>query len=176
MKNTITYKGTILFDPKDVTNKHVNQSSWKKMAMVLLDGEICEYYSWLIEKRYGLVLNRPLRGAHISFINDSINDIKTGTGLINNKDVHFVWDNLAKKWNGKEIDIVLDVDARSDGTHWWLNIPNEERTILHNIRKEIGLDRPHWGLHMSIGYANERNIEHSKYIVNLCKKYSNEFN
>jgi hypothetical protein len=28
----------------------------------------------------------------------------------------------------------------------------------------IGLSRPFFGLHMSIGYANEKNIEHSIYI------------
>jgi len=169
-KNTITYKGTILFDPKDMTNKHSHQSSWKKVALVMFDGDMSEYYSWFIKKRYNLKLNKPLRGSHISFINDSVRDIKSGMGLVNEKDVHFFWDKLAEKWNGKEIDVTLDVDMRGDGEYWWLNIPEEERTLLHSIRTNIGIGRPHWGLHMSIGYANSKNIEHSKYILRCIKK------
>ncbi len=43
MKNTITIQGVIQFDPEDKTPKHKNQASWKKVAMVLFDGEIAEY-------------------------------------------------------------------------------------------------------------------------------------
>lgn len=35
--NEFTLKGTIIFDPKDKTNKHKNQASWKKIAMVVFD-------------------------------------------------------------------------------------------------------------------------------------------
>jgi hypothetical protein len=175
MNNYITYRGIIHFDPRNKTAKHEDQSSWKKIAMVLLDGEICEYYSWFIERRYGLVLNKSLRNAHISFINDSVHDIKKGTGLINNEDVDFVWNNFKEKYNNKKINIVLNLDVRSDANHWWLNIPEEYRTELHSIRQEIGLGRPFFGLHMSIGYANEKNLEHSVYIRNLCTKFGKEY-
>jgi hypothetical protein len=47
----------------------------EKMAMILLDGDVTEYYAWFIQKRYNLILNKPLRGAHISFINDSMRDL-----------------------------------------------------------------------------------------------------
>lgn len=173
--NYVTYKGTIYFDPENKTNKHENQASWKKIAMVLLDGEMCEYYSWFIERRYGIVLNKPLRNAHISFINDSIAEIKKGTGLINNEDVDFVWNKFKEKYHKTKIEVVLDVDARTDANHWWLNIPQEEREHLHSMRREIGLGRPFFGLHMTIGYANERNLQQSEYIWNLCKKYGKEY-
>jgi len=171
MKNNLTYKGKIVFDPKDKTKKHGDQSSWKKMAMIMFDGDITEYYAWFIENRYGLKLNKPLRGAHISFINDSMNDMKKGLLLENDKRVNARWNYVKNIWDGKEIDIVLDLDVRSDGKHWWLNIPNENRNLLHAIRIQLGLDRPHWGLHMSIGYANDRNIEHSRYILDCITKY-----
>lgn len=168
-KNYITYKGKIHFDPVNKTKKHLSQADWKRMALVLFDGEICEYYNWFIEKRYNLKLNRPLRGAHISFINDSLRDMKNGLNC-SEQEIEIIWKSVKEKWDGKEIEVVLDVDARSDAKHWWINIPQEERTLLHSIRAELGLGRPHWGLHMSIGYANERNIEQSKYIVDCINK------
>ncbi len=161
MKKIITVKGKIQFDPEDKTNKHKNQATWKRVAMVLIEGELAEYYAWFINKRYNLPLNRPLRGAHITFINDRGSDM-------NGK-----WDEVKKKWNGKEIDIVLSLDPRTDSAkdkssgHWWLNIPEEHRGQLHGIRAELGLGRPYWGLHMALGYANQKNMPHSKYIHNL---------
>lgn len=174
MSNIVTYKGVIHFDPKDKTNKHVEQSAWKKMALILIPGEVCEYYSWFLYKRYGIILNKPLRGAHISFINDSIRDIKSGSG-VKEHEVEPLWNCLKERWDGKEIDIVLDLNPKSDASHWWFNIPEDDRKQLHDIRSAIGLDRPHWGLHMSIGYANDLNREHSEYIRSICTKYGNEY-
>jgi len=61
----------------------------------------------------------------------------------------------------------------------------EDREELHAIRAELGLGRPYYGLHMSIGRAEnfvdndkfipgaekakEMNIEQSKYIHRLIK-------
>ena len=154
--------GKIVFEPENVTNKHNAQASWKRMAMVMIEGDICEYYAWFVKKRYNLTLNKPLRGSHISFINDSNNDLGE-FGMKN-------WESVKKKWDGKEIEIILNVDVRTDSKHWWINIPNEHRTELHGIRAELGLGRPHWGLHLSIGYANEKFIEHSIYIHTLIQK------
>lgn len=180
MDNLVKYRGKIVFDPEDKTNKHMNQASWKRMAMVLLEpdlksGEkgITDYYAWFIEKRYNLKLNRPIRGAHISFINDSVRDMGEYADQ---------WDAVKEKWDGKEIDIYVNLDARTDASepgssgHWWMHIPEEYRTELHAIRAELGLGRPYYGLHMSIGYANEKNIEHAAYIHALLKKYGGNYN
>lgn len=161
--NKIKLIGKIVFDPKDKTKKHEKQASWKKVAMISIGGEVSEYYGWFIAKRYSINLNPPLRKAHVTFINDRASDM-------NGK-----WEEVKKKWDGKEIEIVLDLDPRTDSDnegssgHWWLNIPEEDRVGLHDIRKELGLGRPYYGLHMSIGYANNKNIEHSKYIHRLIK-------
>jgi len=161
MKKTIKIKGKIKFDPEDKTKKHSKQGSWKKVAMILFDGDIAEYYAWFINKRYNIPLNRPLRGAHITFINDRESDM-------NGK-----WNEVKESWDGKEIEVVLNIDPRTDSSddkskgHWWLNIPEENRRELHDLRAELGLGRPHWGLHMALGYANDKNIMHSKYIHRL---------
>lgn len=164
MKTTIKQKGKIVFDPPDVTNKHKKQSEWKKVAMVEIEGDISAYYAWFIQRRYNLKLNPPLRGAHITFINDRESDI-TGN-----------WEEVKAKWDGKEVEVTLSIEPRTDSDdekstcHWWINIPEENRVELHSIRNELGLGRPHWGLHLSIGHANEKNAEHSKYIHRLIKK------
>ena len=169
MNNRITLTGKINFEPEDKTKKHLNQASWKKIAMVLIDGDICEYYAWFIQKRYNLILNKPLRGAHVSFINDSMRDL-TQNGKISEADAIAKWEEVKKKWNGKKIDIVLDLDPKTDDRTWWLNIPHDERDGLQEIRSELGLGKPFFGMHMSIGYANEKNIEHSVYIHESIKK------
>lgn len=175
MENFIKYKGTIHFDAVNKTKKHESQADWKRIAIVMLEGEISEYYSWFIKKRYNLTLNKPLRGAHVTFINDSVRDIKTALNC-SEEEANKAWEALKNKWDGKEIEVCLDVDARSSRLHWWLIVPQDKREQLHAIRQEIGLGRPYFGLHMSIGYANEKNIEHSNYIVDLIEKYGKEYN
>lgn len=173
-KNTITVKGKIVFDPDHKTKKHEKQGSWKKVAMIFLYGDLCEYYAWFINNRYNLPLAPPLRKAHISFINDR------------GSDTNGKWEEIKKKWDGKKIDVTLDLDPRSNGSHWWLIVPEEEREDIHAIRKELGLGRPNFGLHMSIGYARDSyepvekgvsakkakrmNEEHSRYIHDLLKR------
>lgn len=165
----IILTGRIGFEPEDRTKKHKSQSSWKKMAMVFLDGDICEYYSWFIMQRYKLKLNKPLRGAHISFINDSMVDL-TQNGKITEEDALNKWVEVKKKWDGNRVSIVLDLNPKTDDRTWWLNIPHEEREVLQSIRTELGLGKPFFGMHMSIGYANEFNIEHSCYLHESIKK------
>ena len=162
-KNTVIVKGIIKFDPKDVTKKHGDQSVWKKTAMVMFGGDIAEYYAWFIKIRYNLVLNRPLRRGHVTFINDRASDM-------NGK-----WEEVKAKWHNKEIEVVIDLDPRTDSDdegskgHWWFKVPEEDREELQGIRAELGLGRPFFGLHMSLGHANEKNMEHSKYIHRLVK-------
>jgi hypothetical protein len=165
MDNRLTLIGKIRFEPEDKTKKHKNQASWKKMAMVFLDGDICEYYAWFIKRRYNLVLNKPLRGAHISFINDSMRDL-TNNGEITEEEALKKWEEVKNRWDGKEIEIVLDLNPKSDYDHWWLNIPHDERELLQSIRTELGLGKPYWGMHMTIGIVHPKHIEYSKYIVN----------
>ncbi len=169
MDNRITLTGKISFEPEDKTNKHKSQASWKKIAMIIFDGDVTEYYAWFIQRRYNLNLNKPLRGGHISFINDSIRDLSLN-GTRTPEEIDIAWNALKKKWDGKKIDVVLDLTPKTDDRIWWLNIPQDERDEIHAIRNEIGLGRPYFGLHMSIGYANEKNIAHSVYLHNLIKE------
>ena len=168
MCDKLVIMGKIVFEPENITKKHNAQASWKHIAMVMIDGEITEYYAWYLQKRYSIVLNKPLRGAHISFINDSFRDMSQN-GKRTLEEVKNIWENVKAKWDGVRIPIMLDLNPRTDDKHWWLNVHHEYRDRLHEIRAELGLGRPYYGLPMSLGYANERNIEHSKYIHSLIK-------
>jgi len=156
VENTIKIPGVILFDPKEITSKQSRQGEWKKTAMVLLEPDldkndkgITEYYAWFIKKHYGLPLQRPLRDAHVTFVNDRASDMSGD------------WEAVKEKWDGKKIEVVVHVDPflgiknrMGDYLNWWLTVPYEYRDELHSIRKELGLnERPYFGLHMTIGTA-----------------------
>ena len=171
--NTISYVGKILFEPENRTKKHMAQSTWKRVAMVVFDSDIAEYYAWFLNRRFNLELNKPLRGAHITFINDHFNDLNNRVGTDEEKEA--LWTALKSKWDGKEVQVVLNLRPFSDITHWWLIVDHKHRDELHAIRAEVGLSRPYFGLHMTIGYLAEnvnekgeaifnKNLEHSKYI------------
>jgi hypothetical protein len=165
--NYVTYQGVIEFEPENKTKKHDEQSSWKRVAIVLMPGDICEYYAWFIKKRYDITLIKPLRKAHVTFINDSIKDLSQGYKKIEQIDKE--WENAKNVWNYKKIDIVLNLDFRISEPHIWLNVPEEHRKQLHSIRAELGLGRPYFGLHMTIGYANDKNLSQMEYIHDSIK-------
>lgn len=150
-------KGKLIFNPINVTKKHNKQASWKKVAFVKFDGEDAAYYSWFLEKRFNLKLNKPLRGTHVTFINDIVNDE--------------IYKEASKVFNNKEITIKYDPSkVRSSGTHWWINVESDD---LKNIRSAMGLDpNPYYGLHMTLGLATHIQEDHSKYILRQCLKFN----
>lgn len=156
--------GRIEFEPENVTKKHHLQASWKHVAMILFEGDVTEYYAWFINKRYNLVLNRPLRGGHVSLINDSFKEMSLN-GKRSMEEVNRVWNQVKKKWDGIEVPVILNLEPRFNKKHWWLKVPDENRDLLQGIRNELGLGKPYYGFHMSIGYANEKNIFHHEYIT-----------
>src|SRR5690606_28171499 len=111
--NKVKYKGQILIEPPLITNKHITQSEWKRTSMVILGSDISEYYAWFIKKRYSLNLSKPIRQAHITFINDKLSDFN-----VDDPDYHLSL--LKDKYEGLEIDIELDLNVKTNAVHWWL--------------------------------------------------------
>jgi hypothetical protein len=152
----IEVTGKIEFEPENVTRKHLKQTSWKRVAMIRTDCDMHLYYAWFLKKRFNLELNKPLRGTHVTFISDRVEDR-----------VHF--DQAMELFNGKEIKFYVDPEPRSNGEHWWLRVycPDAE-----SIREIAGLERiPFFTFHLTLGHANERNIDHSNYILDQCKRF-----
>jgi len=146
--------GKIEFDPVNVTKKHNKQASWKKTAMVKFDCDIWEYYSWFLKKRFNLYLNKPLRGTHLTIINDKF-DTET----------EYLYDQGRQLFHGKEIRIQYDptLIRANDKGHWWINAQSDD---AKNIRSVMGLTPdPYFGFHITIGLATHLQLDHSKYIL-----------
>jgi len=151
----IECKGILDFEVDDLTKKHKSQSVWKRTAIIKTDCDMSVYYSWFIKKRFNLELNRPIRKPHISFISDRMD-----------KDVFL---EASKLFHGKEITFTYDTSPRTNGKHWWLRIECPE---ANSIREACGLSRdPFYKFHLTIGYSNERNLEHSEYILRQIKRF-----
>jgi len=150
-------KGKIVFDPVNKTKKHSKQSTWKKVAMVEFKDDTWAYYSWFLKNRFGLVLNKPLRGTHFTIINDVVDEE--------------IYAQARELFDGKEITIKYDpTNIRSnDKGHWWLKAYSDD---AKNIRTAIGLDEnPYFGFHITMGLATHLQLEHSKYITNQCIRF-----
>ena len=152
----IKVKGILEFSPEDVTRKHKNQSSWKRVAMIRTNCDLDRYYAWFLKKRFNLELNKNLRGSHVTIISDRLD-----------KDI---FSEASKVFNGKETEFFIELDPKSDGKHWWLRV---FCPMAESIREAMGLSRdPYFGFHLTIGHANERNIAHSEYILRVCKMFN----
>jgi len=165
INKNIILKGKIIFDPENRTRKHNRQSDWKRVAIVAFEGDMNHYYAWFVQRRYGIELNSThIRGSHVTFINDAIREISGG-------DVN--WDLVRERWDGKEISINLNPDVRTNGKYWWLSAKSRS---FDKIRKELGMGKPYFDYHMTIGSANERNIDQSRYIHKLIEEFGIDYN
>ena len=55
-------KGILEFDPVDVSRKHSQQSTWKKVAMVRLHNEdTFRYYKWLLDIYNYLIMLQTIK-------------------------------------------------------------------------------------------------------------------
>lgn len=154
--NFFEIEARIEFDPKNYTKKHENQSSWKKSVIAYIDGDLCEYYSWFIKKRYNLELLKPLRKSHMTIVNDKFHNEK-------------LWNKVKKKWDGKTIKIKFDVNSRTNGEHWWLRSDSED---ARSLRTDLKLNpQPYYKYHITIGLTNSKTRFHSEYIHTLTNKF-----
>lgn len=149
-------EGKLLFNPPDLTNKHQLQSEWKRVSMILTDCDIDKYYAWFLNKRFSLNLNKNIRGSHITIISEKMED-----------DSHF--QELAKIMDGRKITFYYENEPQTNGEHWWLRVYSNE---IEAIRESIGLDKyPYFGLHLTIGHASNKYLEHSNYINDVCTRH-----
>jgi hypothetical protein len=151
----IKMKGKLKFQPENKTKKHEKQD-WKKIAMIQLKCDLDQYYAWFLSNRFNLEFVKNLRGAHVTVISDKI-DSQT-------------FEQASKMFNGKEITFYYELEPRTNTKHWWLRVHCPEAEA---IREALGLTRePYFGFHLTIGYVNEKNLAHSKYIFETIKFYN----
>ncbi len=148
----LSLTGRMHFDPPAATKKNEAQSSWKNVAVLLFPGDDHLYYAWLIHRRYGLRLNRPLRRFHVTFVNDRAAEMRPGE-----------WDRTRAELEGMAATVRASVDVRTNGEHWWLRVT--EASELSAVRVRLGLRPvPFWSFHASVGYASDRQLVDSERI------------
>ena len=146
----------IEFEPQHFTRKHKSQASWKRVAMFRTQCDMHLYYAWFLRKRFNLELNKPLRGSHVTFINEIVD--------------FNIFEEAKTLFNDREAKFYIDPCPRTNGEHWWLRAYSPDSD---SIRLSMGLPKdPYFGLHFTIGHANEKNIAHSEYILEQCKFYN----
>lgn len=168
MKNQIIIgKGILEFDPINRTKKHNKQGSWKKTAMIVVNDDTYKYYQWMIQKRFPFIqgvnaeenwLNPPLRGTHVSIINDRITD-------------ETLWKKLKDRYNGKEIYFFFNWEGlRNNGDHIYFKV---ECPMGQEVRDFGNLGEPYFGFHMTIGLVPDEskvkkshNLNVQKYMIN----------
>jgi hypothetical protein len=147
MENLIETTGKIVFDPQ----REDSFAPW--WAMIELDCDMCGYYQWFLKKRFGVKLQKPLWGPHVSFVRGEECD----------KDK---WGYIKALWNNIPVGFSYNPNVRTNGNHWWMNVQCEQ---IEQLRIELGLPRDsHFNLHLTIGSSNELNKPHSQYIHDIC--------
>jgi hypothetical protein len=150
-------KGILYFNPTNVTKKHLKQSSWKSVAVMKIDDDLPEYYSWFLKNRFNLQLNKPLRGSHVTVINDVIDSS--------------IYEQSRSIFHKKEISIEYDPTfiRCNDKGHWWIKVYSND---IDNIRSAMGLGKPYFGLHLTLGRATHLQLEHSNYIRKVIMRHN----
>jgi hypothetical protein len=154
--------GKLVIDPINKTKKQLIQSNWKKTAIIQVNDDVHLYYKWLIERRYPLIfgqksetgwINPPLRGTHITIINDRYGD-------------DYKWNEFRNLFNNTELNFEYDpLDGiRNNGEHIYIkvNCPDGQ-----NLRNVLGLGEPYYGFHLTIGRIDPNSqykFEHNKWV------------
>lgn len=147
------YNGVIEFSPPHFSKKHQAQESWKKVAILKTNDDLDCYYAWFLKKRFNLVLNPSGRGSHITFVCEPVNDE--------------IFEKFKLLYNNIDANFSIDLEPRSNGSHWWLKAYSKD---LEFIRESMGLPTSRKvGLHLTLGFANDLQIEFSNYILNTIK-------
>lgn len=146
---------TIYFDPNHVTKKHEEQSSWKAVGIALLKDDTEAYYRWFLERRFNLKLIKTIRGSHLTFLNEKYENIKVD------------YEEAKKYFTNKKVTIKYHPKNLRFGNGFWFILA--ESDDLMNVRSALGLGKPYFDFHITLGNTNELGKEQSQYIKDVLK-------
>jgi len=159
MSNWIKLTGKLIFDPVSLTQKQIDQSSWKKTAIIQFDCDIAEYYNWFVNRRYNIKLLRPQRGAHMTVISDKEAD--------NTK-----WESVKERLDGTSIDVYYNPDVRGNEEYWWLKSISPKADVIRSL---LCLGDPFYSYHITIGSiknSSQINQEHNRYVLRMIEFFN----
>lgn len=126
-------KGILKYFPLEGEEKN---RGW---LIVQCERDISLYYCWFIQKRFGIRLQHPMHGSHISLVRGEVIP-------------------CLPRWNAYQSHILkfhYSNDVETNGKHWWLNVYSP---CFMSIRQELGLGvQPEYGFHLTIGVFLSRN-------------------
>lgn len=148
--------GSYVFDPLALINSaDLFKPFW---VIIRLDDDTSDYYSWFIEKRYGIKVQRPAWGSHISIIRGEQTSIE-------------YWESFKKEYNNKPVKLIHNSELRSNGKHWWIRVSSEE---AKDLREKMGYSRdPQFPFHLTIGMPTPKFEQQSFYVLNNINNFPN---
>jgi hypothetical protein len=197
-EEVFTYKspGTLIVDPVPKTGNVLKmyEPFW---MMAIVPGDVCNYYRHQLEVRYGLKLQKPGWGSHVSIIAGETRYPSNYDAVLSASKKYFKnnpksepesvylhlldkglvtleelanWENLKKKYHKKKVEFEYEIGPKTIGKHWWLRVRSEE---FKDIREEFGYPRDaYWGLHMTLGIPHPLHMEYSYYLWENYKKFN----
>lgn len=118
----------------------------KGRVAVALHNDFVLYYKWFVERYYGLTIDPPLFGAHVTL------------GLA---ELHRKLDfSIANQYKGRKVSFEYSIDivvggSRKKHTNFWLRVRSEELETIRNHIKAFD-SKNFQGLHITVG--NNKNV------------------
>jgi hypothetical protein len=107
-----------------------NNRGW---LILQCDRDISLYYCWFVQKKFGIRLQQPMHGSHISIVRGEV--------------IPYL-----QKWNayqGYTLKFHYSNEVETNGKHLWLNVYSP---CFMSIRQELGLNcQPVYNFHLTIG-------------------------
>ncbi|MEW6490994.1 MAG: hypothetical protein AB1589_00370 [Cyanobacteriota bacterium] len=111
------------------------EGAQQNRGWLILDCEVdlSLYYCWFVKKRFGIKLQRPMHGFHISIVRGEVIPSIEQWNAYQGQMSHFYYSN----------------QIGTNGKYWWLDVYSP---CLVSIRQELGLEsQPEYDLHLTIG-------------------------
>lgn len=142
--------------PRALTKKQKrSETKFKNLyLMVYTKCDIASYYRWHVKQKFGLELNKPLRGNHVSIVAETYDPHK----------FDLIRDKLPKV-------LVFQYDPKvlSNGKHWWLRVNSND---FVQVRRMLGLsDLPYFKFHLTIGHCKDKDLETSEWAFRYSKSF-----
>lgn len=129
----ITINARIVYNPKRQGLKKIRTAN-EHYLIAEVDNGLGMYYRWWLMKRFGLRLNPPAYGCHVTVL-DGRQHVKP--------ELEDLW----KKYDGQQIQIAYSPEVYQQWKFWCLPVMAPK---LMQIRHELGFN-PHYPFHITIG-------------------------
>ena len=129
--------GELVYDPVNRHNKKGCDPWW---LIAKADNQISRYYANQLTREFGVRLDLPAWGSHVSIIR--------GVEPVQNRE----------RWaynNGSRYEMLYTPDVYTNGVHWWLNVKCD---VFDEHRTLYGLPEGKRHFHLTVGRTSENSI------------------